>query len=43
MEYVRERGTFDELPFDEIMEEFLPFFAQMFDRPPPADAAFRPT
>ena len=43
MEYVRERGTFDELPFDEIMEEFLPFFAQMFGRPPPADAAFRPT
>ena len=43
MEYVRERGTFDELPFDEIMGEFLPVFAQMLDRPPPVDAAFRPT
>ena len=43
MEYVRERGTFDDLPFDEIMVEFLPAFGQMLDEPPPVDAAFRPT
>jgi transglutaminase-like putative cysteine protease len=43
MEYVRERGTYDELPFDEIMEEFLPAFGRMIAEPPPVDAAFRPT
>jgi transglutaminase-like putative cysteine protease len=43
MEYVRERGTFDELPFDEIMEEFLPAFGPMLEQAPPVDAAFRPT
>jgi transglutaminase-like putative cysteine protease len=43
MEYVRERGTFEDLPFDEMMEEFRPAFAAMLDQPPPVDAAFRPT
>jgi transglutaminase-like putative cysteine protease len=43
MEYVRERGTFDELPFDEVMGEFRNAFAHMLTTPAPADAAFRPT
>jgi transglutaminase-like putative cysteine protease len=43
MEYVRERGTFDELPFEEIMREFRPAFARMLEEGPPVDAAFRPT
>ena len=41
MEYVRERGTFDELPFEQIMEDFRPVFARMLEEAPPADAAFR--
>ena len=43
MEYVRERGTFDELPFEEIMEEFRPVFGRMLGEAPPVDAAFNPT
>jgi transglutaminase-like putative cysteine protease len=42
MEYVRERGTFDELPFEEIMEEFGPVFGRMLREAPPVDAAFNP-
>ena len=42
MEYVRERGTFDELPFEQIMEDFGPVFGRMLAEAPPADAAFRP-
>src|SRR5207253_6736755 len=42
MEYVRERGTFDELPFEQIMEDFGPVFGRMLGEAPPADAAFRP-
>jgi transglutaminase-like putative cysteine protease len=38
MEYLRERGTFDELPFDRFMADFLPTFR--LDEPAPADAAF---
>jgi hypothetical protein len=40
---VRERGTFDELPFEAIMSEFRPAFARMLEEAPPVDAAFRPT
>jgi hypothetical protein len=40
MEYVRERGTFDELPFDQIMEDLAPAFSRMLDEPPPVDVAF---
>ncbi len=43
MEYVRERGTFDELPFEELMGEFRIAFGPMLATPAPADAAFRPT
>jgi transglutaminase-like putative cysteine protease len=42
MEYVRERGTFDDLPFDELMEEFRSAFGAMLSGPAPADSAFRP-
>jgi hypothetical protein len=43
MEYVRERGTFEDLPFDQIMEEFLPVFGRMLEGEPPVDAAFGPS
>jgi transglutaminase-like putative cysteine protease len=44
MEYLRERGTFDELPLDEILEEFRATYPLMFDEEAPAvDPAFRPT
>jgi transglutaminase-like putative cysteine protease len=43
MEYVRERGSFDELPLDEILEEFRVTYPLMFEHwPDPADPAFRP-
>jgi len=42
MEYVRERGTFDELPFEEIMADLLASFGRMLGESPPADAAFNP-
>ena len=35
MEYVKERGTFDELPFDDIMRDLLP--AMTVDEPAPVD------
>jgi transglutaminase-like putative cysteine protease len=43
MEYVRERGTFDELPFEEIMTDLRPSFVRFLEEPPPVDAAFRPS
>jgi transglutaminase-like putative cysteine protease len=42
MEYVSERGTFDELPFDAILADLRAAFAPMLREPPPVDAAFRP-
>ena len=44
MEYIRERGTFDELPLDEILEEFRATYPLMFeaDGAPVVDNAFRP-
>ena len=32
MEYVRERGTFDELPFDEILAEFRATYPRIFEQ-----------
>lgn len=43
MEYVRERGSFDELPLDEILEEFRATYPGMFGADPAEDAAFRPS
>ena len=43
MEYVRERGSFDELPLDEILEEFRATYPGMFGAVPADDAAFRPS
>ena len=43
MEYVRERGSFDELPLDEILEEFRATYPAMFGADPADDAAFRPS
>jgi transglutaminase-like putative cysteine protease len=43
MEYVRERGAFDELPFDEIIEAFRATYPLMFTQDAaPVDTAFRP-
>jgi len=43
MEYVRERGSFDELPLDEILEAFRASYPLMFDADAaPPDPAFRP-
>ena len=43
MEYVQERGSFDELPFDEILDAFRAAYPGMFDTAPADDAAFRPS
>lgn len=43
MEYVRERGSFDDLPLDEILEEFRATYPGMFGAAPADDAAFRPS
>jgi transglutaminase-like putative cysteine protease len=43
MEYVRERGSFDELPLDEILEEFRVTYPGMFGAAPADDDAFRPS
>lgn len=41
MEYVRERGSFDELPLGEILDEFRATYPLMFEHcPDPADPAF---
>ena len=42
MEYVRERGSFDELPFDEIIGDFRSTYPRMFDDAETTDTAFRP-
>jgi transglutaminase-like putative cysteine protease len=42
MEYVRERGSFDDLPFEEIMADFRATYPRMFEEAPPVDPAFRP-
>ncbi len=43
MEYVRDRGSFDDVPFDEIVGEFRSTYPRMFEDAAPAeDAAFRP-
>jgi len=38
MEYVRYRGTYDELPFEEIMTDFRQVFARILQESAPADA-----
>jgi len=38
MEYVRYRGTYDELPFEEIMTEFRVAFPRILQESAPADA-----
>ena len=43
MEYVRDRGTFDDVPFDEIIAEFRSVYPGMFGGSPTVDAAFRPS
>lgn len=43
MEYVRDRGSFDDVPFDEIIAEFRSAYPGMFGAPPAVDAAFRPS
>ncbi len=42
MEYVQERGSFDELPYDEIMADFRAAYPLMFEVAAPSDVAFRP-
>jgi transglutaminase-like putative cysteine protease len=42
MEYVRDRGSFDELPLGEIIEAFRSTYPLMFGDAPAADTAFRP-
>lgn len=43
MEYVRDRGSFDELPYDEIIGAFREMYPLMFaGDAAPADPAFRP-
>lgn len=42
MEYVSERGAFDELPFDEILADFRRIYPGILEGPAPADGAFRP-
>jgi transglutaminase-like putative cysteine protease len=43
MEYVRELGTFDELPFDEMIAAYRSAYPLMFeDAAPSVDTAFRP-
>jgi transglutaminase-like putative cysteine protease len=44
MEYVRDRGTFDELPLGEIIEAFRATYPLMFEQDgDPVDTAFRPS
>lgn len=43
MEYVRDRGSFDDVPFEEIIAEFRSAYPGMFGAPPAVDAAFRPS
>jgi len=43
MEYVAERGSFDDVPFEEILTEFRSTYPHMFGEAPTADAAFRPS
>ena len=40
MEYVRERGSFDDLPFEEIMGDFRATYPRAFEEAAPVDAAF---
>lgn len=40
MEYVAERGTFDELPFDEVVEAMRTAYPRMLGTPADADPAF---
>jgi transglutaminase-like putative cysteine protease len=42
MEYVRERGSFDELPFDEIMTDFKATYPKVFENTEPVVDTFRP-
>jgi transglutaminase-like putative cysteine protease len=43
MEYVRQRGSFDDVPLDEILEEFRSTYPEMFEEGSAADAAFGPS
>ena len=42
MEYVKERGSFEDVPFEEIIGEFRSTYPGMFEEAAPADEAFRP-
>jgi len=42
MEYVRERGTFDDLPFDDMIGDFRSTYPRMFEAAEPTDSVFRP-
>ena len=42
MEYIRYRGTFEELPLEQIMAEFRQTYPLVFKEAAPADAAFNP-
>jgi transglutaminase-like putative cysteine protease len=43
MEYVRDRGSFDELPYEEILDAFRATYPRMFEgAAAPVDTAFRP-
>ena len=43
MEYVRDRGSFDELPYGEILDAFRATYPRMFEgEAAPVDTAFRP-
>jgi transglutaminase-like putative cysteine protease len=43
MEYVRQRGSFDDVPLAEILTEFRSTYPAMFEEERAADAAFRPS
>ncbi|MCA1843391.1 MAG: transglutaminase-like domain-containing protein [Actinobacteria bacterium] len=42
MEYVQQRGSFDELPYDEIMRDFRATYPKVFEDAPPVADTFRP-
>ena len=43
MEYVRQRGSFEDVPLDDILTEFRSTYPDMFEGERAGDAAFRPS